>query len=180
MLKIQLSGTEYFDNERQEFIEIGSVEVELEHSLSALSKWESIWEKPFLGPTKKTPEETLSYIECMVVSENPPENFVERLSEKNVQDILEYINAKHSATWFVEPPGRGRVNEVITAEIIYYWMLSLNIPKEFEHWHLSRLFTLIKVVNEKNAPKKKLSKREILSRNAKLNAQRLAQHNTSG
>lgn len=180
MLKIKLPGQEFFDDKAQEFVEIGSIELELEHSLVALSKWESIWEKPFLGPDKKTSEETLSYIHCMVVSPEIPIEDLYRLSEENIKDINEYINAKMSATWFNELTNRKTSREVHTAEIIYYWMLTLQIPTECETWHLGRLFTLIKVVNEKNAPKKKVPRRDVLQSYAQLNAQRRAQLNTSG
>lgn len=180
MLKIRVPGEEFFDEVKEEFVEKGSIELELEHSLAALSKWESIWEKPFLGPDQKTPEESLSYIKCMIQTPDYPEDAVYRLPEATIQEIFEYINAKNSATWFSEMPGRGRGREIVTAEIIYYWMITLQIPLEFEHWHLSRLFTLIKVINEKNAPKKKMSRREVLARNRALNEQRRKALNTSG
>ena len=68
----------------------------------------------------------------------------------------------------------------ITNEIIYYWMITLNIPFECEKWHLNRLLTLIQVCSIKNSPKKKMSKAEILARNRELNAQRKLNIGTKG
>lgn len=60
--------------------------------------------------------------------------------------------------------------ETVTSELIYYWMISYNIPVEFQKWHLNRLLTLIRVCNVKNSPPKRRSKREMWNRNAAINA----------
>ncbi len=185
MLTIIVPSVENFDDDKQEFISSSETILQLEHSLVSLSKWESIWEKPFLGPDPKTDAETLSYIKIMLITPDvPPEVFL-HLSNENLKQINDYLEAKMSATWFSDKPnqGKGRAQrEIITAELLYYWMITLNIPFECENWHLSRLFTLIKVCNEKNAdPKKnKMSNQELLKRNRDLNAQRQAQLKTKG
>lgn len=180
MLSITIPGEEVFNDETQEFIKYDDVTMDLEHSLVSLSKWESVWEKPFLSSASKSEEETRSYIEMMAIGDFPPEVF-QRLNESNLNAVNDYLNRKMTATWFNEAARGGkRSSETITSEIIYYWMISLNIPSSFETWHLNRLFTLIKVFNEKNAPKKKMSASEIAARNRRLNAERKQRLNTEG
>lgn len=179
MLKIIVGGTEMFDDTTQSFTKQGGTTLELEHSLVSLSKWESEFEKPFLGKTEKTSEEVLGYIKAMVLNE-VPEGIFSELSEDNYSEINDYIEAKMTATWFSEPPGAPASRDVITAELIYYWMITFQIPLECERWHLNRLFTLIRVCNIKQAKPKKMSRAEIAARNRELNARRKEQLGTRG
>jgi hypothetical protein len=180
MLTLVVPGIEHFDEESQEFVTRGDVTLELEHSLVSLSKWESKHEKPFLGKGDKTTEQVFDYIKLMTLTPNVPEEVFLRLSEDNITDINNYIDAKMSATWFNEPPGAPRSRDVITAELVYYWMIEFHIPFECETWHLNRLFTLIRVCNIKQAKPKKMSRSEIAARNRELNAQRRQQLGTKG
>jgi hypothetical protein len=179
MLKIVVPGIEMFDEEKQEFITVDDVSLELEHSLVSLSKWESIHEKPFLGKDKST-EEVISYIKIMTLTPNVPDDVFEKLTDKNFTEIQEYLDAKMTATWFSESPGAPQSRDVITAELIYYWMIIFQIPFECENWHLNRLFTLIRVCNIKQAKPKKMSRAEIAARNRELNARRRAELGTKG
>lgn len=180
MLTITVGATEVFDDESQEFKTQGGFELQLEHSLVSLSKWESIHEKPFLDTKDRTPEETLSYIQCMVLTPNPPGDFFLKLSEKNFEEINAYINKKMTATWFSEIRPETRNQEVVTSELIYYWMAVFHIPIECERWHLNRLFTLLRIANIKQDKPKKMSRAAIAQRNRELNEKRKAQLRTKG
>lgn len=180
MLELVVGGDELYDDSSQEFLKDGGFRLRLEHSLLALSKWESITEKPFLDKKPKTPEEVFLYVKCMAIDpEIPPEVFGQ-LDQEAFRTINDYIDRRMTATWFSDagaPPTRG---EVITSELIYYWMTVLNIPFSCEEWNLNRLFTLIRVANIKSSKPKKMTRTEIAQRNRELNARRKKELGTTG
>lgn len=178
MLNIVVPDQEFFNEETQEFFTLKGQTLQLEHSLVSLSKWESKWNKPFLSKNEKTLKETIDYIKCMTITQNVKPYIYDMLTNENILDINKYIDSPMTATTFNVQNTPSR--EIITSEIIYYWMISLNIPLECQKWHLNRLLTLIRVCNLKNAPSKKMSKKEIISRNAALNAARRKKLNTKG
>ena len=180
MLQITIPATEEWDEARQVFVYAQEQTIQMEHSLISLSKWESKWCKSFFSKQEKTYEETLDYIKCMTLTQNVKDDVYNRLTRKNVEEINKYIEAPMTATYFANDQKAGPSREVITSELIYYWMIALNIPFECQKWHLNRLLTLIKVCNIKNQPPKKMSRREIMSRNSALNAARRQQMNTRG
>jgi len=180
MLQITIPAVELWDERKQEFVITKKQTLQLEHSLVSISKWESKWCKPFLSKQEKTFEETLDYIKCMTITQNVDPEVYNYLTNKNIEEINNYINAPMTATYFSDEKTSKTSREQVTAELIYYWMIALNIPFECQKWHLNRLLTLIKVCSIKNQPPKKRSRKEIMSRNAALNAARRKQLNTKG
>lgn len=180
MLKITIPATEQWDEQKQEFVQTKEQTLQLEHSLVSLSKWESKWCKAFLSKNEKSYEETIDYIKCMTITQNVNPEVYNCLTADNIEQINKYIEAPMTATYIFDDSPNKINNETVTAELIYYWMIALNIPVDFQKWHLNRLLTLIKVCNIKNSPPKKRSRREIMSQNAALNAARRKKFNTKG
>lgn len=180
MLTITIPATEEFDEIKGEFITTREQTLQLEHSLISISKWESKWCKPFLGKQEKSSEEVIDYIKCMTLNKSVNDEVYGCLTQANINAINDYIGAPMTATYFSSNERGKKNNEQITSELIYYWMISLQIPFECQKWHINRLLTLIRVCNVKNTPPKKMSKRDTASRYAALNAARRKQLNTKG
>lgn len=181
MLNITIPAVEMWDESKQEFVGLEKDQtLQLEHSLVSLSKWESKWCKAFLTKKEKTREEMIDYVRCMTITQNVNPDVYNYLTNENILQINKYIEAPMTATTIKEDKSSKGSRETVTAELIYYWMIALNIPFECQKWHLNRLLTLVKVCNIKNQPPKKTSKKDLLSRNAALNAARRKQFNTTG
>lgn len=179
MLIITIPESEYYDESNEEFIIYKEQVLQLEHSLVSISKWESKWCKPFLSRDDKPAEEIIDYVRCMTITQNVAPDVYYRLTENNLTEINKYIDSPMTATTFHDD-SRGGNREIITSEIIYYWMVTFNIPFECQKWHLNRLLTLIRVCNIKSNPPKKMSKNEILRRNRELNEARKQSLKTRG
>jgi len=179
MLTIIIPSIELYDEGKEEFIQTKPQELRLEHSLVSVSKWESRWHKPFLSKDDKTVEETIDYIRCMTLTQNVPPITYTGITNGNLEEISKYIGSPMTATTFHDK-SKTINKEIITSEIIYYWMIALSIPFECQKWHLNRLLTLINVCNIKNQPTKKMNKKEIVDRNRSLNAARKQALNTRG
>ena len=179
-----------WDSKKKEFTSSKGATLKLEHSLISISKWEAKWHKPFLKNENMTGEELIDYIKCMTITQSVPDEVYQHLTNENMDTVKEYILDPMSATWFNERVPEGAKspfakNQVITSEVIYYWMIAQNIPLECEKWHLNRLMTLIRVCSIKNAEAngggpKKMSQREILNSNRALNEQRRKMLHTKG
>ncbi len=180
MLQIVIPALEYWDEEKERFVSEKEQVLQLEHSLISLSKWESKWCKSFLSTKELSREENMDYIRCMTITKNVSPDTYRRLTNQHIEQINEYIKAPMTATTFREGRGAKGRKRIITAELIYYWMVAFNIPVEFQKWHLNRLLTLIRVCEIENSPKKKQSASDILRENAALNAARKAQLKTKG
>lgn len=180
MLELTIGGEELYDEATSKFTYAPTFDLELEHSLLSLSKWESKWETPFLSTNDKTTEQVLDYVFFMIKTPGVKFEITSSFTPANLEAVNDYINSAQTATTFgTGQQGRGR-REIISAELVYYWMTAFNIPFECEEWHLNRLFALIRICNIKNSKEKKMSSHEINNRNRELNAQRREQLNTSG
>ncbi len=180
MLKLEIPAVEMYDEVNNEFIYTKGQVLTLEHSLVSLAKWESKWCRPFLTKTDKSTEESVDYIRCMTLTQNVSPSVYAGITPAMIDTVSKYIAAPMTATTFSDRDGRGKNRDVITAEIIYYWMISLNIPFECQKWHLNRLLTLINVCSLKNAKPKKMSKSAAAAQQHALNAARRKQMNTTG
>lgn len=181
MLIVTIPSLELFDERTSMFVNTEEIELQMEHSLVTLSEWESKWEQPFLKPEPKTTEQTYSYLQIMVRNRNVSIEEIKRLPDSEIEKINDYIESKMTATWFNEmASSRPASREMVTNELIYHWMVALNVPWEAEHWHLNRLITLLRVIDAKNQKPKKMPRNEQLARQRELNAQRKAKLGTNG
>jgi hypothetical protein len=180
MLEITIPEIEEYDDEKNLFLYSKEQVLQLEHSLVSLSKWESKYCKPFLVKSEKTVEESLDYVRCMTLNLNIDPMVYRLISKEDMDTIARYIELPMSATTFSKDEKKGQSKEVITSEIIYYWMIILNVPMVCENWHLNRLLTLINVCNIKNQPAKNLSKKQVMDQNRSLNEARRKALNSKG
>lgn len=180
MLELTIPPAEYFDEKTNEFGKFNGITLRLEHSLVSISKWEAKWKTVFLSKEPKTVEQTIDYIRCMTINQNVDPLTYSLISNEHVNLINAYIEDEKTATTFNNTHAPRRSNEVVTSELIYFWMAQFNIPMECQKWHLSRLLTLIRIASIKNSPEKKMSKRAIMSQNRSLNAARRKMHGTRG
>lgn len=178
MIEIFVKGGEFFNSETNEIFNVKDTTLVLEHSLISLSLWESKWKKPFLSRENKTLEETIDYIRCMTLNKNVNPITYQLLNNSAIEKVQKYIEDPMTATTFKEEKKYNR--EIITSEIIYYWMFSLQIPIECQKWHLNKLLAQIKVCSLKNAPQKKMKNQDLMNRNRSLNAARRAAANSKG
>lgn len=182
MLEITVPYSEVFDEATGCFIEIEEATLHLEHSLLSVSKWEAKWHKPFIKRKDEPPhskEEILDYIRCMTLTKNVDPLVYTVLTNNNIQDITKYIENPMTATTVRDIPGAPFRREVVTSELIYYWMITLGIPIECEKWHINRLIMLIKVCSAKMNPSK-MSPQAIMTQNRQINEARKKALGTKG
>lgn len=180
MLQVTIPETEAFDEKTNTFIEVKETHLSLEHSLVSISKWESKWNKPFLSREEKSHEESVDYIKCMTLTQKVDPLVYMFIPSSVIAEVKEYIEAPMTATTIAKRVGGSPSREIITSELIYYWMITLGIPFECQKWHLNRLLMLIRVCDAKNQPKKKMSQAEVIARNRELNAARRSAMNSKG
>lgn len=180
MFTVVIPEKEFFDESQMRFVKMEGGSFEIEHSLAAIAKWEAKYKTAFLSSVDKTVEESLDYIRCMTITPDVDPDLYYRVDNELMQQINEYIGEKQTATQIRMVAGKKKKPEIITAEIVYYWMISLGIPSEYDQWHFNRLLTLIEVFNAKNGPQKKMTQKDILAQNRALNEARKAKYKTKG
>lgn len=181
MLRIVIPGVDAWDEINEEFVTTQDTVLVLEHSLISISKWEATWHKPFLGKDQKTPEQITDYIKCMTITPNVKDEVYNFLTKENIDDVLAYINDPMTATTITDRRGARRASrEIVTSELIYYWMVALEIPFECQKWHINRLMMLIQICEVKNQPDKKMSRKSTMQQNAALNAARRQKAHSRG
>lgn len=181
MLPIKVPDWDEWDEKSEMFVRHKGPLLKLEHSLISISRWEAITHKPFLNNKDRTDQDMLIYIRCMAMEKEPSYEELMHLRADDFERIGKYIDDSQTATWFREEPGRKSPSRrIITSELIYYWMIKAGVPFECQKWHINRLMTLIRVVNEEEKPKKKMPRKAMLAQRAKLNAERRARLGTTG
>jgi hypothetical protein len=186
VLDIPPSGiVEYYDSVNNEFVSrepFQGAKIELEHSLYAISKWESKWKIPYISKEPKTEDQVKDYIKCMIITENIPDDAIDYLTDENYVAINNYLKNDCSATKINmnRQEGKSRYKGGMTSDELYCSMVVAQIPFECQYWNLNRLLILLELVGNKNTPPKKMSKGDLMRRNSKLNAARKAKHHTRG
>lgn len=186
MIQIVVPKGEVFDNTNQLFRRVTKdTTLQLEHSLISLQKWEAKWHVPFLSSKEKTLEQTIDYIRCMCLTPNVKEDVFYCIPTTEMVRIADYIDDPMTATTVRHrgKPGGAKKKKIVTAEVIYYWMVALNIPTEYRKWHLNQLLMLIQVINAENEsqnPKNKRKKHEILADYRAINEANKKLYNTKG
>lgn len=175
MITITVEDMEIYDNATEQFDTIRGGSFKFEHSLIAISKWESIWKVPFFS-TKLTSEQLLSYFECMCI--NGPLK-PEHVTQSVIDGLTKYMNDPYTATTIVQRDQKPN-RDILTSEVLYGYMVSGNVPFECAKWNIRRLMVLLNVVAEQNAPAKKMTNADVYRQNKALNDARRKKFNTKG
>lgn len=180
MLELTIGQGEYYDEREERFITVAPKKVKLEHSLRSVAKWESKWKKPFLSKREVTRNETIEYARCMEITGNVDPEIFDYMTNEQLTQIEQYINDSMTATTINRRGPQKKSRKIITAEIIYFWMIQQGIPPEYDKWHLNRLLTLIEVCAIEGGPQKKMSMKDQMAEQRAINAARQAKYKTKG
>lgn len=179
MLSLEIPSNELYIDRTNEFLFVKGGTLNLEHSLLAISKWESKWKKPYLSNEVKTKDENIDYVKCMTINSNEIDpNVYFCLNTTDWGKIINYINDPATATQiYTYTRNKTRSsNHIYTSEEIYAYMAMYGIPfGDAEKWNLNRLLILINVCAVKNSSgDNKMSKGDRLRQQRELNEQRIA------
>lgn len=185
MITIHIPQSEIWDDGNNEFIYIEEQTIDMEHSLVSITKWEAKHHKVFLEENKKTPEEMMDYVRCMCINPLKNERDILGISKKDIEKITNYIEdpmipfklkSKDDGNTY----GRKKNKDPMCGIMIYYYMVSCQIPFECQHWHINQLLALIQIYSMKENPGNPLKGSKLANRNTTLNAMRKARLGSKG
>lgn len=186
MITVTVPRFEGFDEQSERFFTVKETTLQLEHSLISLRTWEQKWHIPFLNDNKeKTKEQLVDYIRCMTINKNVDPLVYYVIPQRIMDEITAYLEDPMTATTFGSDGDivtKTKKRRIITAEVLYYWMVEFGIPVEFEKWHLNTLLTLIRVISEERKYASGKAKRPKMSAadRAALNAKRREKYHSKG
>lgn len=180
MMTLTFEDSEFFDENKSEFFSVKGQTIELEHSLVSVSKWEAKWKIPFLSREPKTKAQTIDYIRCMTKTQHVNPLLYELITSEQIEEVYRYMNDPMTATTISKPEGKGSTPKIITSEEIYASMVEFRVPEGYQKWHFNRLIILLRVLEERSKPKKKMRKGDIARQRRSLNAARRARLGTKG
>lgn len=113
----------------------------------------------------------LDYFADMILSRKVDPDIVYRLTPEQLDELTNYINSSQTASSIPKEKSTG-IQETMTAELIYYWMIELGIPFEPTNtWHLSQCLMLVEMTAFKKSPPKKRKASEVWKDWASANEQ---------
>lgn len=183
MYELVIPGQDLWDEEHERFVVVEPYTLTLRHTLLSLYEWEGRWKIPLLdNKRKKTWEQRLDYIKCM--TENAalvPDKVWIAIGPAQMKEVESYLSDRRTATTFAERKNLPGGSKFVTAELIYYWMSTFNIPYyPCQEWNLNRLLTLIKIASEEQKGPQKQSRADVYANNRALNEARKKALGTKG
>lgn len=183
MLTIDIPEQDIFDESTSTFYKVKAQKLHFEHSLAAIAKWEAKWHTPFMDNKEKNMVQLVDYIRCMCVDTDVDPIVFKGLSRKHMVMVEEYIKDPMTASWIDDSKKKPKPKthaEVMTSELMYFYMSQAQIPYECQNWPLPRLVMLLRIAGEKMSTNNKMSKRDIMNQQASLNAIRRAKTGSKG
>lgn len=177
MKTLKLEDKEFYDDEKDSFINVKGGFYKFENSLRALAKWESKYCKPFLINDGKTVDELRYFCWCMCLDDSLDPRLI---GDEELMVLTDYMKERPTATMFRDDPTEKRSSTFVTSETLYAKMAESGVPFECDTWNLIRLSTVLRAISEDSKPKRKMSQREIINQNREINAKRRAQLKSKG
>lgn len=180
ILVLEFPEYDQFDRVTEEFVTFPPARLTLVHNLLSIVRWESKWKRSFVDRPPSSVDEVIDYVECMADGQPSVPHMLERLTRDHTEAIKAYIADPMSASVMLSRPGQTKSSEKMTSDLIYYYMVTFQIPFEAEEWHLNRLLMLIRICNAKQSAGQKTNSKSAASQRAALNRARRARAGSRG